>query len=500
MLDEFATEVLSVELLPYQRWLAIHALELAPGLTVGELSSLPEGKPVFRFRRVVVLISRQNGKTLFSQILAAFFLYCMSIRLIIGTAQSLSLAEEVMFGVHDMIKGNEFLDSPDVKLTRGNTQKSLSIPSHKAEYITKAMTGGAGRGRTADLLLLDELREQKDWKAWAAIKNTTAARSRALIWCMSNAGDVESVVLRTFRIQAHKELGDPDGIAAAGDPAKLLDPAMLDSDEELSSTRSALFEWSSPPGADKDDPAALAQANPAMNYTGLTYATLSSDAKSDPEWVFRTESMCQWPDGSLVGPFPPGAWDAGVWRAEDHPGEDMPEAVGAEKVCLSRSADRSMMHIVIAGRTADGRIVLHHQERRAGTEWVAEWLDRNKGLYDEITGQTNGSAVSELLERLKNQGYPVVDWKGPELTAGMGTFYDAVVKNEITHFPQDHLDIAASTAATKMLGSGAMVFDLVKSPVDAAPLLGAAGAYWLLTRDKKPERRSAYEGRRLLIL
>jgi hypothetical protein len=45
----FATEVAKVELLPWQRWLLIHALELRPG-----------GR--FRFRTVLLLISRQNGK------------------------------------------------------------------------------------------------------------------------------------------------------------------------------------------------------------------------------------------------------------------------------------------------------------------------------------------------------------------------------------------------------------------------------------------------------
>ena len=73
-------------------------------------------------------------------------------------------------------------------------------------------------------------------------------------------------------------------------------------------------------------------------------------------------------------------------------------------------------------------------------------------------------------------------------------------ENEITHIPQDHLDIAAATAVKKTLESGAILFDLKKSPVDAAPLVGAAGAYWLLTRPKEPEIKSAYEGRGLLVL
>lgn len=498
--EEFC-EAVGVRLLPYQRWLAIHALELAPGLTVKRLPEWPDNEPIFRFRRVIVLIARQNGKTLFSQLLALFFLFVMRVRLIIGTAHTLSLAEEVLDGVLDFIDGDDELSELKENYFRGSGNKKLLLRDG-AQYVVKAMTGGAGRGLSADLLLLDELREQRDWKAWAAVKNTTQARPRALIWCMSNAGDVESIVLRTLRLKAHAAVGDPDGISKASDPSKLLDAEMLATDESEDVEDTALFEWSAPPGIDKHDVAGWKAANPALGYAGLTARTLASGASGDPEWVFRTEALCQWPDGSLEGPFPPGAWDAGIWDPADHPGEDMPEAVGAEKVCLAMPPDRSMVHAVVAGRTEEGRVVIQHVERRAGTEWVADWLQGkiDAGLVDQVTGQARGAAVSELLERLTAQGFPVVEWAGPELRAGVARFYDAVCENDFTHFPQDHLDIAAATAVKKITDSGAMFFDLRKSPVDAAPLEAAAGAYWLLTRPMEEPKQSAYEDRGLLVL
>lgn len=501
LLDEFAREMLGIELLPYQRWLGIHALELTEGLTVDGIPDWPEHEPIFRFRRIVVLIARQNGKTLFSQVLAAFFMFIMRVRLIIGTAHTLSLAEEVLFGVSNMVDESEELSELMDKPMRGSGKVALR-KKDGAQYVVKAMTGGAGRGLRADLLLLDELRQQRDWKAWAAVKNTTQARPRALIWCMSNAGDVESVVLRTLRIKAHAAVGDPDGIAKASDPSKLLDAEMLATDESEHIDDTGLFEWSAPPGIDKHDVTGWQAANPALGYAGLTLRTLASGASGDPEWVFRTEALCQWPDGSLEGPFPPGAWDAGIWRTEDHDGEEMPESIGAEKVCLSMPVDRSLVHAVVAGRDESGQVIVQHVARRQGTEWVAEWLQSriDAGHIDEITGQTRGSPVAELLERLKAQGFPVTDWKGPELSAGVGRFYDAVCNQDFIHFEQDHMDIAAATAVKKITESGSMFFDLRKSPVDAAPLEAAAGAYWLLTRPKEEPKQSAYEGRGLLVL
>ena len=64
---EFAKDVLHVELFPWQSWLLIHALEL---LSNGE----------YRFRRIVVLCARQQGKTLLASVLATWWLYIDSAR------------------------------------------------------------------------------------------------------------------------------------------------------------------------------------------------------------------------------------------------------------------------------------------------------------------------------------------------------------------------------------------------------------------------------------
>src|SRR6202043_3003669 len=62
-------------------------------------------------------------------------------------------------------------------------------------YKIAAANRKAGRGLSIDELNIDELREQRNWAAWSALSKTTMARPLAQIWCMSNAGDDESVVL-----------------------------------------------------------------------------------------------------------------------------------------------------------------------------------------------------------------------------------------------------------------------------------------------------------------
>src|SRR5688572_13501177 len=82
---EFADEVLDMTLLPWQRWLLVHMLELRPD---GGL----------RFRTVCVLMARQNGKSTLSQIIALWFMYVYGVALVIGSAQDLDVAEEIWQG------------------------------------------------------------------------------------------------------------------------------------------------------------------------------------------------------------------------------------------------------------------------------------------------------------------------------------------------------------------------------------------------------------------
>ena len=81
--------VLGVYLLPWERWLLIHALELNEDGT-------------FRFRIVLLLVARQNGKSLVMQVLALWRMFMDEAKLTIGTAQNLDVAEEQWQAAVDM--------------------------------------------------------------------------------------------------------------------------------------------------------------------------------------------------------------------------------------------------------------------------------------------------------------------------------------------------------------------------------------------------------------
>lgn len=494
---DFAASTLRIELLPWQKWLLVHMLELLPDNSL-------------RFRIVVVLVARQNGKSTLSQVLALWMLFVYGIALVLGTAQDLDTAEEVWQGAVDLVEELDENDDPVRpelfdeldQVVKNNGKKALVLKRQlgnkfKPRYKVKAANRKAGRGLAGDLILLDELREHQSWDAWGAITKTTMARAMALILALSNAGDAASIVLRYLRKMAHAALGDPDGINADEGAAELLpDEDELDDLEDVDDLEDlwidedddslAVFEWSAPPGCDIRDRQGWAQANPSLGHNPqFTERTIASACKTDPEWVFRTEVLCQWSEGSLDGPFPPGSWEK--CRDEDSqiaPGSDI-------RVCVEVSWDRSTTHVGVAGWRADGLPHIEVVASRTGTDWAVPWLtseDRDEALRAApVAVQASGAPASSLIDPMRKAGINVVEWKGPALGSGTGMFYDRVraavgegtAKSELRHRGQPVLDVPAATAVTKPLGDG-WVWDRSRSPHDAAPLVAATGALWLL--------------------
>ena len=487
---DFATNVLEIDLFPWQKWLLIHALELRVDNSL-------------RFRNVVVLVARQNGKSTLSQVLALWFIYMYGFKLVLGTAQDLDTAEEVWQGAVDLVLETDEDDEPvrpDLydalkRVVLNNGKKSLDINPPKipgakrakvARYKVKAANRRAGRGLSGDLILLDELREHQTWDAWGAITKTTMARANAQVWALSNAGDIASVVLRYLRKMAHAELGDPDGINA-DDPPEIPDDEddefALEDDDSL-----GIFEWSAPPGCDKRDRAGWAQANPSVGHNPeFTERTINSACKTDKEWVFRTEVLCQWSDGTLDGPFPAGSWEATL---------DSESQIATESQivsCLDLSWNRGTAHIGIAGYREDELPHVEVVASRAGTDWVVPWYSDAEKTHRKtwpIVVQV-GSPAWSLVDDLRNAGLNVLEWKGTDIPSGCGSFYDAVapptpeddeeqLPPRLRRVAQPLLDLAASTAATRPLGD-AWAWDRKRSPHDAAPLVAVTGALWGLS-------------------
>lgn len=501
--------LLNMRLVPWEKWLFIHGLELDLAYTTRD----PE--PQFRFDTVIVIVSRQNGKTECIKVKKLWRMFLDGARDTLATAQDLGNAEKTWRQAVELAKGSPDLAELIEHIDRTNGQKSLRL-TNLAQYLVRAMTSSP-RGWSIDDLDLDELLRHKSWDAWAAAAPTTLARPRSQIWGWSSAGDAASIVLWQLRAAAMQTANgvDTDELEWFTRAVNMQPAAEMEGEELEFGDSLALFEWSAHPKAALNDPVGRAQANPSLGHGFLTARKLAGLIRSTPsEWVARQEYLCQWRPTAAGGPFPEGSWEAGIDNDSDV-SDESPLAV-----CVDTSHDGGWTSIAVAGYRSDGHVHAQVIERRAGMEWVLPWLispeRATRPRWGAVTWQLSGAPVSALTDKLNESDLPVMEWAGPDLARAHATAYELVrlpvmpsqqgpapdgadqAKKRVFHLPQPVLDVPASTALTKPLGDG-WALDRRKSPVDCAPLVSFVGAVWALGRIK-PEFRSVYEDHGLMVV
>lgn len=445
----FLENFLGWTLLPYQKWLYIHALEKGADGTG------------FRLRTVVILIARQNGKTQWLKGLGLWRLYldskgistagCPAAKTVVIAAQGLEYAEGTLAAVVDDVKESSKLRLEFVRHRTANGKHAMFLTG-KRSWRAVAQNRKAGRSFSIDLAMLDELREHTNWETWDAVVPTTTARKYSQAVSASNAGDKKSIVLRSVR----------DGCLQAIIAGKT---------EE---TQLGLFEWSAPDDSDPYDRSVWPMANPAMGWLdGHDVASLAAklEAKRADIAGFKTEHLCQWVDSLAPGIIPAEDWQATLdelsRRAEGAP-------VWA---AVDVNWQRSRAYVAIAARRADDLLHVEVVAAERGTDWIIPWFKARPGKFQTVAVQARGAPASGFIEDMVEAGIPVLEWGGGDLTKGCGDFYDQVVQRIVRHRSQPALDTAAVATVAKKLGD-AWVFDRQGSPIDASPLVACAAAAW----------------------
>lgn len=459
----FAEQVLGIELFPWQKWFLIHALEL-----------LADGS--FRFQIIVLLVARQNGKSLLLQVLSLWRMYVCHAPLIIGTAQNLTVAEEQWDSIVEIVEGIPELEDEVAHIDRANGKKTLKLSSG-SRYKVAAATRKGGRGLTGDLILLDELREHQKWDAWSAATKTTMTREEAQIIGASNAGDATSIVLRHLRQLAHMALGDPDGIN--GDDMEPVELEALPDDFEDSEMDSiGLFEWSAPPGVSKWDRSGWQAANPSMGWKRTFERKLAGFAASDPEAEFRTECLCQWVDSMQEGAFPSGVWET---QKEPHLTINTQPTVALD----IRGGMRQSMSLVVAGGTAQGvdLVQVARYELGRGKQWaethVVDYVEaelKARGLSCIVMDDHGENGP--LVPLFEKRGIEVIPLSLNDMRNGCMGFHSAIINGRCKHLGEEPLNVAVVGAQARTSGE-AWIWSRVSSLTDVSPLMAAAGAWWV---------------------
>lgn len=309
-------EMIGQPLLPWQQFAVKHALEL-----------LPDGH--YRFRTVLIVVARQNGKSHLKRIVTLWRMYMDSATQVLGTAQDVALARDQMNTCKETIHACPELEAEWEGERNVNGDEWFKASGCK--YIIKAANDKAGRGGSNDEVNIDELRLQHDWKAWAACSKTTNARANGQVWAMSNMGGEEAVVLNQLRKRA----------LSGRNPAI------------------CLLEWSGKEGCELDDWTQLAQANPGLGYV-VSEAALRSDVLTDPPDIVRTEILCQKVDALNS------AIDLAAWKECGDPAGDLSGLRNRIAAVFDVAPDGKHATLAVAAKTDTGT---------ARVEIAAAWSD-----------------------------------------------------------------------------------------------------------------------------
>lgn len=423
----FARDVLGEPLDPWQQWLVIHAGEL-----------LPDGRP--RFRQLLVIVARQNGKTHLLKVLTLYWMFVEKWPLIFGTSTNLDTAGETWQESVDMA-----LDTPALnrKLPPGprrgvrlaNGQQTLRTVD-RCRYKIGAVNRKGGRGFRIDRLVGDELREHRTWTGYMAAYGAMNARPHGQAWFITNQGDARSVVLTSLRTNALAFLADGVG------------------DERL-----GIFEWSAPPGTHPMDMDGWAAANPQLGrrvdhdtIRGLAVRVAKPGADLEELAGFLTEYLCM-----PVAQLDP-ALDVGAWQARClEPGTLEGLRVS---LCMDLSPDGLHATVAAAAVLEDGRVRVETIASTEGVDAVEKLRALLPGLVAAVRPVSVGwfpdgpaaALDAEMRDRRKagRRGWPPRGVKVAELRTESSAvcmgFALAVANGRIAHSGQRDLDVQAEQA------------------------------------------------------
>jgi hypothetical protein len=407
----FAEHVLEKPLDLWEQWVVIHAGEL-----------LPDGRP--RFRKVLVIVARQAGKTFLCMVLALYWLFAERQKLILGMSTNLDYAKEAWEEAVELAKATPDLarELPATKMQgvrNANGQQTFTTLA-KCRYKIAASNRKGGRSLTVNRAIVDEIREHANWLAWNAAYNAMNAIPDAQLWAISNQGDEQAVVL--------------DSLRAAG---------IAETDPEL-----GLFEYSAPDGSDPTDIHAIAMANPNLGRRGRSAESFLADGRrakaagGEELTGFLTEVMCV--RVRILDPVV----DAGQWAQCLDP-IDMAEYRSRTALCFDISPDGQHATLAAAAAMPDGRVVVDVVDAWSGWDATARLRAALPGhaarVKPRLLGWFPAGPAAEVAAAMADRrGWPprrvVIEEIRIETTAVCMGLAEQIRSQQIAHPGNDLLD------------------------------------------------------------
>jgi phage terminase large subunit-like protein len=421
------------KLMPYQEWVLKDMMSV-------------DKKNNYRRKTCLLLISRQNGKSHLGRVRVIWgMFYGGEKKLIIMSANratSLMLFREIAWAIEStpelkaMTKAIRYANGGErIELLNGATLDVISDNS------------SSPRGRTADFLWIDEIREISEDGYKAAVP-VTRARANAQTFLTSNAGDHFSTVL--------------NGLV---ERAKDYPPETF-----------AYYEYSAPQyckidiGSESFWRTAVAPSNPALSYI-ITKESIEEAIATNPIEQTRTETLCQWID-SLQSPWPHGI-------LEETSDNTLEMAPGAYTVFgFDVSPSRRNGSLVAGQLLPDGRIGIGILETYSSQMAIDElkmaasiksWCDLYKPrlvCFDKYATQT-------IADRLTQSGVVCEDVSGQQFYKACGDLLEGLVNHRVVHNGMPELIQQFNNCAAKVNDSAWRIIKR-KSAGDISAIIGIA--------------------------
>ena len=449
--DEVAklAEQIGMPLLPWQH----HVLE--------DMLKI-DAKGNFVRKSNLVLASRQCGKTHLARmrVLAGLFIFREKNILMMSSNRGMALTS--FREIASMIESHDFLMCQVKAIRYANGTESIELLPEfgGCRLDVVAATRDGARGRTADFLWIDELREI-DEQAFIAASPVTRARPNSQSLFSSNAGDAFSKVLNDMRNRAMEYPPKQLGYWEYSAPQYIkIDP----NSEEF---------WD-----------AVAMANPSLNYTVTEDAIRETLAMSTVESI-RTETLCSWID-ALSSPWPMGI-------LEETSDSDLEMSAGAYTVFGFDVSPSKRNASLCAGQIlSDGRIGIGILETYTSQVAIDElkmaasikgWCDIYKPrlvCFDKYATQT-------IADRLANAGVITEDVSGQQFYKACGDLLEGLVNARVVHNGQAELIQQMNNCAAKVNDSAWRIIKRKSAGDISAPIGLAMVVSKLMIPQPKPQ-------------
>lgn len=395
---------------PWQQLVLRNALGVRPG---GRWSATQVG----------LLVPRQNGKGAVLEALELYHMFVLKTPLIVHSAHKFDTSQEHFLRLRTLIEANPDLDRHVRSMPTSQGHEAIILENGNRLKFKARTVGGAGRGFSADLLVLDEAMLLPE-AALDAMLPTLAARKNPQVWFTSSAGTPDSDAL--WRIVKRGRSG---------------------------SQRLAYFEWGCESGTDPLDRQAWADANPGLGYR-VSGEYLEDELESLSPDGFAREHLGIW-DDVASGMFPPGVWDSLV---------DVNPALTAPTFGVATAPDRSWAAIAAAWRRPDGGIqILVGDDYRAEATWVG-------ARASELRSRYGGRVLVDTASR--GLVTDAVEPSEADQARAHNALSDAVLSGVLRHGNEPALNTSVRAARWKLQGN-TRVLDR-KGSADISPLIAAA--------------------------